>query len=500
LQNFVIAENFSAMPNDRPRLIYWSMGGAILLFAILWLLDFPKPMIDDLFYSGAGMNLANGGDFSNPFLVRHFPGQHFFFAYPPVQSYVLAGWFKVFGISAASATAFQLLMYFLMAAAVMAILYRNRAPAWLAWLVPLIATATFLDDGLRSEPLAVALTWCGFAMIECGARRWPAVFFAFLLMFLAGATAPRNAVFDGALILLACWRLWQEPAPGQTAGWRPVLPVLSALATSVFLFLLMIHFRLAEFLAGFRLHAQVVTADKRDLSVALRGHLGVMQLILLGIGAVMSVFAWRLRSERLVHVCAALGAAFCAALFTRTLGYGPGSWAALLFLLFLSAVLIKRLPRPAAIVLGAGLCALLIWQNLPNMVQIHGILSGGIRPDCGNQLAAARALAPTQQHALFVDTSVARYVFDYRTPPGTIDFWFAAPFPHMGAAMKEYNPTDIYLLNPRWRDYAERSTYLAHESRLRWAFLRWSFDACPRFVYVVPAEQCKGLKSEFERP
>src|SRR5271169_406830 len=89
-----------------------SVMGTLIFFLLLWFWDFPKPMCDDLFYSGAGLNLAQGGDLSNPLLARQeFPG-HLFLIYPPVHSYVLAGWLKIFGISAASMTGFQMLVYF----------------------------------------------------------------------------------------------------------------------------------------------------------------------------------------------------------------------------------------------------------------------------------------------------------------------------------------------------------------------------------------------------
>src|SRR5277367_424148 len=101
---------------------------SLFFFATLWSLDFPKPYIDDLFYCGAGLNLAGGGDFSNPLLERqHFPS-HYFFLYPPIHSYAIAGWMKMFGIGARSLTGFQNLMYFLTAATTIAILRRHKAP------------------------------------------------------------------------------------------------------------------------------------------------------------------------------------------------------------------------------------------------------------------------------------------------------------------------------------------------------------------------------------
>jgi len=81
-----------------------------LLFGGLFALGFPKPFCDDLYFIGAGLNLANGGDFSNPFLERsQFPEPHHYFGHPPMLSYAVAGWLKLFGISARSLMSFQML-------------------------------------------------------------------------------------------------------------------------------------------------------------------------------------------------------------------------------------------------------------------------------------------------------------------------------------------------------------------------------------------------------
>src|SRR6516165_719706 len=89
---------------------------AFAFYFFLWLMDFPKPWGDDLFFCGSALNLTNGGHFTNPF-INWLPGQPFFFQ-PPVHSYVLAAWLKVFGVSAGSLTGFQVLMYFFAAAAI----------------------------------------------------------------------------------------------------------------------------------------------------------------------------------------------------------------------------------------------------------------------------------------------------------------------------------------------------------------------------------------------
>jgi hypothetical protein len=474
---------------------FWCLICSFLFFVFLWVLDFPKPFIDDLFYAGAGMNMAGGGDLSNPFIVRYFPGQHWFFAYPPVQSYALAGWFKLFGVNAAAATAFQVTMYFCMTVAIVAILKRHGAPTWLAWLVPLVAIDGFMERGLRPEALATALTWGGFAVIECGARRFLTVFIGFFLMFLAGATAPRLVIFDVALILLAAWHLWQNARSNKAPIWHPVVAIAAALAGALLSFLMMIHFRFSEFWAELRLHSSVLNVGE---------HFRLWQQALLVLGAFMAIFAWRYRHDRLVQICIAVGIAFCIALLTHTLNFGPGGWHALLVILFLAAVILKKMSRAIRVTLQSAVCLVFFCRNIPFILQIFGILSGRIESGCGNKIEAARALKPTADQQLLVDTVAARYVFDYRLPRGSLDFAFSVPFPMVGNVMPDLirisKPQDTLLLSPRFLAYVERSTYMTPRPRERWTFLRWSFDRYPRKIYIVSAADFKGLRSAIERP
>ena len=61
---------------------------ALVFFGFLWVLDFPKPMVDDLFYTRAGVNLAGKADPCNPLLARQEFPSHYFFVYPPLHSFV----------------------------------------------------------------------------------------------------------------------------------------------------------------------------------------------------------------------------------------------------------------------------------------------------------------------------------------------------------------------------------------------------------------------------
>jgi hypothetical protein len=61
---------------------------AISFFALLWMLDFPKPFIDDLFNIGAALSMVGGGTFSNPLIIRQQFATNRYFPHPRTSPYV----------------------------------------------------------------------------------------------------------------------------------------------------------------------------------------------------------------------------------------------------------------------------------------------------------------------------------------------------------------------------------------------------------------------------
>ncbi len=224
---------------------------AFAFCAALWRLGYPRPMVDDLFYCGAGLNLAAGGDFSNPFLARLQFQSHYFFAYPPTHSYAVFAWLKLWGTSAASMTGLVIGMYFLASAATVAILRKHGSRVWLQYLAPLLVATSLLDVGLRPEPLSIGLGMLGFALIECSSAGVPVVVAGFLMMFFGGSAAPRMVPFITMLVLLAIYRLWLVSSSKRQPFSLVMLAALLALVSVTLVLLLMIDFRFHEFWVTF---------------------------------------------------------------------------------------------------------------------------------------------------------------------------------------------------------------------------------------------------------
>jgi hypothetical protein len=75
----------------------WTMSVVTMVWGALALGGFPFPHVDDTFFIGAGLSLASGGPLHNPLMEHSGP----FFDYPPLYSYLIALWLKLFGTSAA---------------------------------------------------------------------------------------------------------------------------------------------------------------------------------------------------------------------------------------------------------------------------------------------------------------------------------------------------------------------------------------------------------------
>jgi MFS family permease len=356
--------------------------------------------------------------------------------------------------------------------------------------------SSFLPYGLRPEPLAVALIMCGLVLCEFQRRRLMPLFAGFFLLALGTAAAPRTAPFGAAFFLLAAIRAFRTGS--REGGHRRAFAVLAAglggLLVAALLFLWLLDFRLLEFLKDFRMHSQRVAHSRWYLvGVFFSRYLGITQWpTFLLFGVLLGVYArppWRLLNLTAVIVAAG----FVALALIGGLGDG-NLWFAVFALLALAAEVAANLQTKAgqgkwvlpALVIGA-----LSVANIKTLLNIAGIVAGTISRQPGQLRTEALSLRPLPNRPVLVDESVARYVFDYRLPPGTVYWPFAAPFPMMLPIDVAIAEDDVYLLGPNSVDIL-RNSGLLDTDPAKWVVLlkRWSFYRHPREVYIIPAGDC----------
>jgi hypothetical protein len=462
----------------------------------LFFFDFPKPNVDDLFYTGAAMNLARGHDLSNPLLARNEFPSHYFFVYPPLHSFALAAWLKLFGFSTASMIAFPLLCYFIIAASTIAILRRNRSAVWLEWLVPFGVTAVLLPVGLRPEPLAIALTMSGLAILDVDPESPFILFLGCLLMLLGASVAPRVTFFAFALFASSVIEKLRSPtfSKDRLRGMAVVLAL--AAGCTVLIFLFQINFHLLDFWRLFRLHSTRVTTHKFseflnfvDDSVYFRVTLYPVFFTCVG----LLLFAWLPPDKRLTRTAFSSFLAF--PIVAVIGGFGAGTaWFMILGALLYSAAVVQRYPGIAG-KMAIVLAGCLIIANLLLITTCLGMLHGNIEKTRGDEEAQARAIKGTPAHPVLIDSVVARYIYDYKIPDGFFDIQFSAPFPK-SHIVGELRPGDVFVIGPENVDILISSTHLDVQVP-KWVPLAMEyhhFERQPCAVFIIPEEACGELR------
>ena len=223
----------SANSSAKASKILWTLLVISALWCLLALLGFPFPQTDDVYYIGAGINLANGGHLVNPMVEPLAP----FYAYPPTQSYVIAGWLKLFGISAASFVSLYLLFCWITTVCLVRgfqILGRDL----LGWMAALTFVVVSASVGVRADD-------CGFCFLaisfllgvsrHASIRYW-APFFA--LLAVSAVPAAMAIAFPWIIYLVATYKhMWKAAFVGGAA----MAVLLCA----------MVEWHLGAFLAGF---------------------------------------------------------------------------------------------------------------------------------------------------------------------------------------------------------------------------------------------------------
>jgi hypothetical protein len=470
-----------------PYAILWSAA----LFLCLWARDYPKPNLDDLYYLGAGLHLAEGGDFSNPLIVRQEYPSHYFFVYPPFHSYALAAWLKVAGLNTHSMTAFYMLMYFFAAVTTIAVLRKYHAPSFLEWLAPLAVCTSLHATGLRSEAVSVGVTMAGFGLIECLGRNVFANFFGFLILMLGASTAPRLTFFSGALVVYSAYKLFAEPETGR-AKLVALLPAAAAALCAGALFLAMINFRVAEFWHTFHVHAQLVNGRRFDRFLGFMNENrylnGSQSPLVWALGALL-LFAWPGCRSSLAQIgLAVLGGFFFEALAG---GLSAGSlWYLSFALLLFSAAVMENSPAwiPK---MAVALVFLFLLANCEIIIIEFQRLRGKITSTRGGQEQLARDLRSTPEHPVLVDSWTARYIYNYQIPEGFLDIQAAAHYPK-AHVVQQWFPNDIYVIGPENVNLMKRFTFLVQSVRMRSLFGLPNRQICndPCMAFVIPADAC----------
>lgn len=431
-------------PGRRETLV---AGAALaVLWLALWLAGYPRPNVDDGFFSGAAIELATTGRLYNPWIQGWFgylPGAHAdkFLIQPPLFPLMQAAWLKVFGVSTASLTAWGCSVGWATSCITWQLFRRVGAGAVAAGLAVVVLGSAMLFRGLRPEPLALLCT-VGSQYCLLRWRTSPG--------WLAG-----GLLGSAAVICHPLWLILVVPATlvqifhlrGTAAPWRGPLAGLAAgigLAGGGLVVGLGADFM--PFVNDLGIHARFVAPTGTRLGIFLR-HFSVGYDFYVNL-AVVTLAIGCLGWSRPVAWPAILG-------WLGLLGLGFFLYAAqsTLYLVLTGALLpllgFTRQPGWRRALGFAPAVILASWYLAQHTLQCLADRQHDARPQRGAVLAYLAEARPDQ---VLFDTTTLRTIFDYRPPPGAQDLgWAWSP----GRSDRWWSPRhlasrDLWVANPVW--------------------------------------------------
>jgi hypothetical protein len=195
-----------------------------------------------------------------------------------------------------------------------------------------------------------------------------------------------------------------------------------------------------------------------------------------------------------------LAGAFPLAVLGSSLGHGA-TWFLALIVILLAAQRVVPVATEATILPWLGAATVLALANVRPIVEIAAGLSGAIVSGQSGNYPEALAIQPTPAHPLLVDSSSARYLYDYRLPEGALDFQFSARFPGVDATMDPLRPEDVYVVGALGMARLEEQRWCPpHLRTIRpLGSFTGAFPTHPRQVFIVTGVECQArLKARAE--
>jgi len=381
-----------------------ALFGSAAIWIALAAGGYPFPFIDDPPYIGAGLNLAAGGGLVNPLMeTLHLH----YYEYTPLHSYLIAGWLKAFGISAASMVALFTLCATIATYCTIRVFQKlNRE--FLGWMAALSLVTYLTSVGMR--PDAFGLFFSALSFHAGLAERRPVRYLAPLFAILGLGCLPAS------LALMGPWLIYLLAT--QKRMW---LPFLVSGAGVALLCCVLINWDIHGFLFHF-LGNKSVSNDIQSVWIEHHWYtpMGAVKIVypILGVGLVVILKSARKGPDlfdALMVLSVLLG---LYAIWNTVSGHRIMGLVTVIVIGYYIGLLIAK-PRPYHLLVAAN-SLLIIGSGLRPMVQ--GITTERT-PNGPQLLSQVNALNPSR---IIVDEWSLRYVFNYRLRPGMVAVGYSA--------------------------------------------------------------------------
>lgn len=389
-----------------------ALCGAVALMALVAALaGYPQASTDDLFFFGPALGLVTTGRLTNVFADSGTP----FYSYTPYYPYLLGTWMWVWGISAASVVALQVVMMGIYAASAALVVARFSRNYVASLLVGALAFAGLKTLGIRPDSTAFAALGLGLAL-GCS-NRGPIRAAGYTMLMAATAVAPAMLSYSVAALLF-CLLTGRDRVVWRTE----LLGIAFGILVNAIIFSALIEFDYAGFIAGFRKHMELTGHGQGKqyttvllslfsywIGLATNGPLLVCSLVML---------AWLWWQKRPLSYVAWTSAscAYAAVILSVFLNSSSSTHWILVFLWTAAAILITTSQAP--VLLRGAVTLVLVGAYL---LQSSASILSAIHSSPPDRATAAQIqsvihrIAPT---TLYIDCVAARYVYDYSLPAG----------------------------------------------------------------------------------
>ncbi|HEY9850411.1 MAG TPA: hypothetical protein V6D28_13175 [Leptolyngbyaceae cyanobacterium] len=422
----------------------------ISFWTVLFLLGYPIPSIDDLFFTGAAINLAKGGELTNPLLEAWnstlVSGK--FYLQPPFHSYTLAAWLKIAGVSTTSLRLFQYLCYNLFSLSCALLLRFYGFPRITALCTTVFFAAWqcnpnfFYSPGFRQDALGMA--YLAFGLWLLTKDNWWRYFLGFTFLESAVFTSPVIAAyaasFGFAIVLINFIYRKQQKSNAKQYLLVRLSALLGGTALTLMLLLLCINFELQVFIRDFLYHASFRRNSPIFIMTITQGFGPILWLptyilfILFAVGIFKKRYLIPL-DKKMLFIALTLGIILNIYLYSGAILFG-------FFFCWMGIAAIILLGKwPYKIKMFICLVATLIYltsQSI-NFVALFGRES---LPASHYKEIKEYVLAnPNKKYA--IDSVAARFVFDYKLPKNVIDWNFMMPAPASGPSSIKDKPSNV---------------------------------------------------------
>lgn len=425
-------------------------------WTLVFLLGYPLPKVDDLFFTGAAINLSKGGEFTNPYLEawNSVLSSGKFYLQPPFYSYILAGWLKIAGISTTSLRLFQYFCYNAFSLFSALLLRFYGFPRFTAFCVTVLFALwhcnpnPYYSTSFRHDALGMAFLALGLWLLT--QDKWWRYFLGFTFLGSALFTSPITSayVFSFGLAILAINIIYRGGINniGSKYILQRILALLAASTLVFILFLICINFELKTFISDF-----ILAASWRK-AANINGIILFFQVISQYYGPVLNVPSYVLFLTVSIILFGKrdiipinLKILFCGLtmgmilnIFLYALAFDFNfffCWVGIVCIVSMAIKSKSKLKLYAIIVTG------LIYLSSQSL-NIISLVGREYVPESKSKEIREFVLArPKRKYA--IDEVAARFVFDYKLPENTVNWNFMKPAPASAPSSSKDKEPDV---------------------------------------------------------